>query len=137
MIYIVIHSILIQIVAFIFRIFQINITRNQINSAQLFFLIILLKFICYYIGQNWDFFQVNINNIGQVHKTLFLPPDVKIETTFFRENFSSPHHAITLKNSTKKEPLISQKSLFYAVFLKFFHCQHRCLLHIKFHQIVL
>ena len=44
---------------------------------------------------------------------------------------------ITLKNSTKKEPLISQKSLFYAVFLKFFHCQHRCLLHIKFHQIVL
>lgn len=68
---------------------------------------------------------------------LMLPPDVKIETTFFRENFSAPYHAITLKNSTKKEPLISQKSLFYAVFLKFFHCQHRCLFHIKFHQIVL
>ena len=68
---------------------------------------------------------------------LISPPDVKIETTFFREIFSAPYYAITLKNSTKKEPLISQKSLFYAVFLKFFHCQHRCLFHIKFHQIVL
>lgn len=39
---------------------------------------------------------------GLVPTKLISPPDVKIETTFFRENFSTPYHAITLKSSAKK-----------------------------------
>ena len=44
---------------------------------------------------------------------------------------------LSSKNRTKKEPPISQKSLFYAISLKFICCLHYCLLHIKFDQIML
>ena len=62
----------------------------------------------------------------------------KGRNNFFSKKFF--HHRtmhLPSKNRTKKEPPISQKSLFYAISLKFICCLHCCLLHIKFNQIML
>lgn len=74
---------------------------------------------------------------GRVPTKDISPPDVKVETTFFQRNFFiTKPCTYPRKIAQKKEPPISQKSLFY-VSLKFICCLHCCLLHIKFNQIML
>ena len=75
---------------------------------------------------------------GLVPTRLISPPDVKVETTFFQRNFFITEPCTyPRKIAQKKEPPISQKSLFYAISLKFICCLLCCLLHIKFDQIML
>lgn len=74
---------------------------------------------------------------GLVPTKLIFPPDVKIETTFFQRKFFSTIPCNYPQKQHKKRTSDLSEVPIYAVFLKFFHCQHRCLLHIKFHQIVL
>lgn len=76
------------------------------------------------------------NGLGPI--MLISPPDVKVETTFFQRNFFITEPCTyPRKIAQKKEPPISQKSLFYAISLKFICCLLCCLLHIKFDQIML
>ena len=83
------------------------------------------------------YFSTYFTASGRVPTKLILPPDVKIETTFFQRKFFITEPCNYPQKIVKKEPPISQKSLFYAISLKFICCLHCCLFHIKFDQIML
>ena len=81
---------------------------------------------------------ISRTNCGLGPIRVIVPPDVKVETTFFQRNFFITEPCTyPRKIAQKKEPPISQKSLFYAISLKFICCLLCCLLHIKFDQIML